>query len=193
MSYRSQRFEPGEQSGIGKAWEIIDFLESKAIPVVDEVMAGRSYKRQLHPGTVSEHGEINYLLQVTHEPQTQEDGSRLHAHPFLDKAVEILHAIEAELPGQVTVDEGGLNGWDITTTTEHIFGTGTTETEVLQVYPPWLQAKWEEAGKQVMFFCGIKPPSPQRILEDWMFSWSERDMKEGRVVFTPTPGNLETW
>ncbi len=191
MAYRSERFDPGELAGLQQAWDVVDLLDTHGVPVISEVMAGSSHRRRLHPDTVAEHGDINYLLQVTMQPAPWEDGGRLHARPYLEKANELLGAIE--MPGETAVDPGGLHGWDVTTTTKHPLGTGVTETEVLQVYPAWFRASWEEAGRRCVFYCGIQPPDPKLLMEDWMFRWEDRRLRAGEVVFEPTPTNLETW
>ncbi len=191
MTYRSERFDPGEMEGLRQAWELVDLIDNGGVPVVSEVMAGTSYRRAPHPDTQQSLGDINYLLQVPAEPALREDNARLHAKPFLDWAGGLLEAID--LQGETLVDLGGLNGWDITTTTEHPFGTGKTETEVLQVYPPWLNVAWEEAGKRCLFYFGIQPPQPKPMMEDWKFDWGEQKLRQGLVVFKPTPDGLETW
>lgn len=191
MTYRSTRFDAGELTGLQQAWDAVDQFDAHHVPIVSEVMAGTSYRRQLHPNTREQFGDVNYLLQVTLEPEVQADSARMHARLFLEKAVELLSSIK--MPGDIKIDEGGLDGWDITTTKEYIFGTGTAETELLRVYPPWLRARWEQAGKTCMFFCGIQPPRPKLLLEDWMFNWDERILRAGQVVFTPTPDGLKTW
>lgn len=191
MAYRSTRFEPVDMTGIQAAWDTVDSFDQNHIPVVNEVMSGTSYRRQLHPSAVEIVGDADYVLQVTLEPEPDEDGRRLHARTFLNRAVELLGAVE--VPGERAIDKGGLHGWDVTTTKKHIFGTGDSETEVLRVYPPWLQARWEEAGRKCVFFFGIQPPRPKGDMEDWMFNWDEREMRGGRIVFVPTPNGLKTW
>jgi hypothetical protein len=191
MGYRSERFDPGDLTGPQQAWGIVDLLDSNHVPIVNEVMAGKRYRRQLHPDTVTAVGEVDYLLQVTLEPEPSKDGIRIHSRHYLNKARVLLGAVK--LPGETTLDEGALHGWDVTTTAKHPFGTGTTETETLRIYPPWLQARWEEAGRQCMFFCGIQPQRPKGFMEDWMFNWDERLLRNGQVVFEPTPDGLETW
>lgn len=191
MGYRSERFEPGELTGLQQAWDMVDIFDSNHVPVVCEVLAGRRHRRQLNPSAIEAVGNVDYLLQVTLEPEPWEDGGRLHARHYLNKAIDLLGAVE--LPGETHRDNGGLHGWDKTTSTEHPFGTGNTETEVLKVYPPWLQARWEEAGRKCMFFLGIQPPRPKRLMEDWMFNWDERLMRTGRIVFEATPDDLRTW
>jgi len=191
MNYRSERFNPGELGGLREAWETIDLFDTNHIPVVNEVMAGKRYRRQLHQDTLTAVGEVDYLLQVTLEPEPREDGRRLHARHYLDKAAELLGKVS--MPGETNLDKGGLHGWDIVTTKKHPLGTGTTETEVLKIYPPWLQARWEEAGRVCMVFMGIQPPKPKAVFEEWAFSWNEHQMREGQIVFVATPENLETW
>lgn len=191
MSYRSERFDPGDLTGIERAWELIDLFDANQVPVVNEVMAGMRYRRQLHEETRANVGEVDYLLQVTLEPELRTDGFRLQPRSYLDKARHLLSLVN--MPGDIQIDEGGLNGWDVKTTKEYPLGTGKTETEILSVYSPWLQTRWEEAGKQCMFFLGILPPRPKPYMEDWMSDWNERALRAGKIVFESTPDDLSTW
>jgi hypothetical protein len=190
MPYRSERFDPGELSGLQTAWSVVDAFESSGhMTVVNEILAGTSYRRQLHPDTQADIGDVNYLLQVTLEPTVRDDGLRVTARDYLDGSKKLLTAIE--MPGTTNIDEGGLDGYD-PSTTDMPFGTGRTETDILRIYPPWLEASWEEAGKSCLLYCGILPPQPKGFMEDHMHHWTERDMRKGRVVFSRTPVGLET-
>ena len=191
MAYRSERFPAGELHGIEQAWQVIDRLEASGLPVASEVMAGKSYRRQLDTDTTAELGDPNYVLQAVLQVPKRTDDKRISARYFMDEARRILGSVEA--PGEATLDEGGLGGLD-PNTTELAFGsTGRTEDDILAIYAPWLSSKWTEASKSCMFFCGIEPPQPRHFMEDHPVQWDEWSMRHGMVVFKPTPEGLRTY
>ncbi|MGC1176439.1 MAG: hypothetical protein WA843_00035 [Candidatus Saccharimonadales bacterium] len=190
MAYRSTRFSAGEMRGIDKAWAAVDGLEKAGVPVRTEVMAGKSYRRQLHRDTTAELGEAAYVLQAVLQVPPRDDGKRIHARYFVEESRRLLGALD--LPGEPSLDEGGLNGLDPTATKLGFGSTGTTEKDILAIYAPWVSSEWQEAGKRCMVFCGIEPPTPT-FLEDHPVSWSEWEMRRGMVVFKPTPDGLETY
>lgn len=190
MAYRSERFPAGEMKGLEKAWQVVDGLEASGLPVRTEVMAGKSYRRQLHSSVGAEVGEANYVLQAVLSVPKREDGKRVTARYFVDEAKSLLTAIDA--PGEVVLDEGGLHGLDPSTTKLAFGSTGRTEDDILWVYAPWVSSRWTEAGKNCMFYCGIEPPQPKSFMEEYPFNWDERLMRSGLVVFEPTPADLST-
>lgn len=191
MAYRSERFPAGELKGLEKAWQVVDGLEATGLPLVAEVMSGKSYRRQLDPETVAKIGDADYVLQAVLSVPKRDDGKRISARYFIDESRRILSAVDA--PGDAEFDEGGLQGLD-PSTTELAFGsTGRTEEDILQVYAPWLNSRWTEAGKSCMFYCGIEPPQPKAFMEDHPVRWTERDMRHGVVVFESTPVELATY
>lgn len=191
MAYRSERFPAGELKGLEQTWKVIDSMEATGLPVRTEVMAGTSYRRQLHANTQAEIGDVNYLLQAVLQVPTRTDGKRITARYFVDEAKKILG--ELDLPGEPTLDEGGLHGLDPSTTKLAFGSTGTTEKDLLWIYAPWVSTRWSEAGKQCMAVCGIEPPQPKGFLEEHPVQWDERVMRHGLVVFQATPNGLETY
>lgn len=190
VAYRSERFPVGELSGLEKAWEVIDGLEATGLTVRSEIMAGKSYRRQLHPNTRAEIGDVNYVLQAVLSVPKRDDEKRLTSRYFIDEARRLLTA--TEVPGETTFDEGGLHGLDPSTTKLAFGSTGDTSKDVLWVFPPWLKSEWTEAAKSCMFFCGIEPPQPRHFMEEYPAGWDERMMRRGMVVFEPTPEGLVT-
>lgn len=192
MAYRSKRFDPGEMKGLKQVWRQVDSLDALGLPIRTEVMAGSSYRRPLHPSTIAEIGDHNYIIQaVFKSPEAAEKGRTISARRFVDGANEILERLR--LPGDAELDAGGLNGLDPTTTSLAFGSTGSTEKDILQIYPPWVSTEWVEANRRCMFFCGIEPPQPKALLEDHMFDWGEDRMRKGMVVFEQTPDSLETY
>jgi len=190
MPYRSERFSAGDLLGLEQAWSAIDNLEASGLPVVSEVMAGESYRRQLHPETAAQVGNVHYLLQAVVELPERQDGKRVSARYFVDESNRVLSNLD--LPGEPEYDEGGLHGLDPSTTRLAFGSTGRTEDDVLTVYAPWVSTRWKEAGKNLMFFCGIELPKPKRLMEDYPIEWDVRLMRRGLLVFKPTPANLTT-
>lgn len=190
MAYRSERFPVGELRGLQIAWQVVDGLEANGLPVRTEVMAGSSYRRQLDPITSTEIGDVNYVLQAVLSVPKRDDGKRITAHYFIDEARKILGEVDA--PGEVSFDEGGLDGFDPTVGNFAFGSTGRTQDDILTVYAPWLKSRWGEAGKNCMFYCGIEPPQPKALMEDYPVRWDERVMRRGMVVFRPTPVDLST-
>lgn len=85
------------------------------------------------------------------------------------------------------------NGYDPTLGNFAFGSTGRTEDDILAVYEaPWVNSKWTEAGKRCMFYCGIEPPQPKALMEDYPVRWDERAMRRGAVVFEPTPVDLKS-
>lgn len=181
MSYRSERFEVGELTSLGQAFSAIDALESSGLAVQDEVMSGNSYKRQLHPDTIAAGINANYVLQVAFAPFASKNSSRLAARPFIEEAKGLLGTME--LPGNVVLDEGLQDGFDITSGEYQFGSTGDTENDIARLYPPWLKASWSQAGRSMLFLCGIHAPQPKRLLDEYRYDWSTKKMKQGRVVF----------
>jgi hypothetical protein len=191
MAYRSKRFPAGELHGIEQVWKQIDRLESSGLPVAAEVMSGKSYRRQPHPDTVAEIADANYVLQAVFQVPERTDGKRIFARYFIDEARRLLGGLD--LPGEPTLDEGGLNGLDPSTSQLGFGSTGKTEKDILAIYAPWVSTRWTEAGKQCMVFCGIEPPQPKSLMEEHPVKWDEWSMRHGIVVFEPTPEGLETY
>lgn len=191
MAYRSERFPTGELKGLEQTWKVIDGLEASGMPVRTEVMAGTSYKRHLHTDTAVDIGDVNYLLQTVLQVPTRTDGKRITARYFVDESKKILGGLD--LPGEPTLDEGGLNGLDPTLGNFAFGSTGTTEKDLLWIYAPWVSTRWSEAGKQCMAICGIEPPQPKGFYEEYPVDWNERSMRHGLVVFQATPSSLETY
>ena len=187
MAYRSERFPAGELKGLKKTWQTIDDLEESGLPVKSEIMSGRSYRRQLAPETVADIGNVNYVLQVVFSVPKRDDGKRIAAGYFIKESRKILG--EIDIPGQVTLDEGRLDGFDRKSANLAFGSTGRTEDDILTVYPPWVSSRWEEMGRSCMFYCGIEPPQPQLPLEEYPVRWGEYVMRRGGVVFEPTPTN----
>jgi len=190
MPYRSERFPTGELKGLGKAWDVIDELEGQGLPVRAEVLSRKSYRRQLDPATAKKFGNVNYVLQAVLSPPASEDGTRVTARYFIDESVRVLG--ELDLPGGSDLDQGGLDGLDPSNRSFGFGSTGDTSKDILHVFPPWVSSSWTEAGRSCMFFCGIEPPQ-RSILEEHPVTWEERDMRNGQVVFVPTPSGLETY
>lgn len=179
MNYRSARFPAGNMDGLQQTWNAIDSVEASGVPVVSEVMAGASYRRQLAPETVDAFGNVDYLLQAILKAPTAARGKRLKAANYIAQAGEIL--TNMNLPGITSIDEGGIEG---------ITGrNGDTNTGTLDIYAPWRVSKWTEAGRQCMVFVGVEPPQPQLAHERYPYEWSESRLKSGHVVFKPTPLN----
>jgi hypothetical protein len=166
MAYRSERFPAGELKGLEKAWQVVDGLEASGLPVATEVMSGTSYRRQLDERTAAKIGDINYVLQAVLSVPKRDDGKRITTHYFIDESRKILSGIDA--PGEVAFD-------------------------IVTVYAPWMNSKWTEAGKSCMFYCGIEPPQPKALMEDYPVRWDERLMRHGAVVFEPTPVDLRAY
>lgn len=186
MAYRSERLDVGKATGLGQVFSAIDKLETSGIAVEDEVMAGTSYRRQLHPDTLNAGIHVNYLIQATFAAPRPAEGKITPARTFIDYAAEKLSHMD--LPGDVTLDEGTFQGFDAT---KHPFGsTGYTEYDTTQIYPPWIKAQWTHNGRSGLFLCGIHPPQPKRILDDYIYNWDVRQMRQGRIVFKDTPKNL---
>ena len=190
MAYRSERFPAGELKGLEKAWQVVDGLEASGLPIRTEVLAGKSYRRQLDSRISTEIGDVNYVLQAVLSVPKRDDGKPIPARYFVDEARRLLTEVDA--PGEVALDEGGLHGLDPSTTRLAFGSTGRTEDDILWVFPPWLSSKWTEAGKSCMFFCGIEPPQPKSVMEEYPVSWNERVMRRGAIVFVPTPTDLST-
>lgn len=191
MAYRSERFPAGELNGLEQTWRVIDDMEASGLSMRTEVMAGTSYRRQLHPDTRAEIGDVNYLLQAVLQVPARTDGKRITARYFVDESRKILD--ELDLPGEPLLDEGGLSGLDPSTTKLALGSTGTTERDLLWIYAPWVSTRWSEAGKQCMAICGIEPPQPKGFYEEHPVRWDERSMRRGLVVFQTTPSGLETY
>lgn len=191
MAYRGQRFEAGELKGLEKAWSIVDGLENSGLPVRTEVVAGRSYRRQLDTQTVKRLGNVDYVLQTVFSVPERTDGKRISARYFIDESRRILGGIE--LPGEQEMDEGGLQGLEPTTTSLAFGSTGRTEDDILWMYAPWTHSRWAEAGRQCMAFYGIELPQPKALMEEHPIRWDERDMRHGAVVFQPSPEELRTY
>jgi hypothetical protein len=191
MAYRSERFTASDMPGLEQAWRAVDGLEASGLPVATEVMAGKSYRRQLNERTAAEIGDVNYVLQAVVKVPKRDDGKRITARYFVDESRRILGGLE--LPGEPTLDEGGLRGLDPSTTKLAFGSTGRTEDDILEIYAPWVSTKWTDASKQLMFFCGIEPPQPKSLMEDHPIVWDERLMRSGLVVFQATPQDLETY
>lgn len=187
MAYRSQRFPAGEMNGLAQAWAAIDHLERINVPIVSEVMAGRSYRRQLHPEAIEEHGDSNYVLQAVFQPGRRKNRGAIRLSVFFSIANGLLE--EMELPGEASHDLGGLKGQ----TAEHQlpFGSADPARNSTELYAPWIKSVWEENGKRCLFFCGIKPPEPRPLFEFPRYDWSEREMRKGKVVFVPTPAGIQ--
>ncbi|MCA9346442.1 hypothetical protein KC960_03045 [Candidatus Saccharibacteria bacterium] len=190
MPYRSTRFEVGELRGLGQVYDQIDRLVSNGQATIqDEIMAGRSFRRPLDQETIDSGIDANYVLQTVLALPPPPEGKRLSMRPFLEKANKVLGSLT--LPGEVSVDHGGMYGFDETNTSYAFGSSGYDELDDTFVYPPWLRADWEEAGKSLIFFCGIQVPKIRRRLYDHDRSgWSTRFMRRGFVVFSPTPQNL---
>lgn len=191
MAYRSERFPAGELKGLDKAWQIVDGLEESGLPVVSEVMSGTSYRRQLDERTAAKIGAVDYVLQAVLSVPNRDDDKRISAHYFIDESRRILGGIDP--PGEGAIDEGGLNGHDPDLGNFAFGSTGRTKDDVLTVYPPWINSRWTEVGKSCMFYCGIKAPLPKALMEDYPVRWDERIMRQGAVVFEPTPADLRAY
>lgn len=191
MAYRSERFDAGELLGLMQAWQAIDSLEESGIQIRTEVMAGGSYRRPLEPIIRKSLGDPNYLLQAVLCIPPASDTRRISARNFVEFSKDTLSRLS--LPGDALIDDGGLNGLDPETKSFAFGSTGRTETDVLQIYPPWVKSRWEEAGRTCILMCGIEPPKPRAVLEDYPVEWDERLMRHGHVVFEPTPGGLATY
>lgn len=192
--YRSTRFPAGQLKGLERVWDAVDKLDKIAgMTISAEVMAGRSYRRQLAHDTEKEYGQVDYLLQTVLTPRARTDGRRNTARYYLGWSWQLLQSVSLYVPGQPEVDKGGLQGLD-PASTELAFGsTGATEDDLLYIYPPWMKTRWEEAGKTCMFFCGIAPPQPKLLMEEHPVEWDVNLMRKGYVPFQPTPEGLETY
>lgn len=191
MGYRSERIDVSELPGLGQVYSAVDGLEALDYRVDNEVMAGTSHRRRLHEDAITTGHRADYLLQVTLYPPLLIDKSRHTANYYIRESGKVLGSLV--LPGDVSLDDGGLNGLDPATTQYSFRSTGDTQRDILDVYAPWLKAAWSEKGKYCLFFCGVLPPPPQAILEEYGFSWDEKSMRHGKVVFQPTPEGLETY
>jgi hypothetical protein len=191
MAYRSERFPTGELKGIEQTWKVIDNLEASGLPMAAEVISGRSHRRQLHPDMVTKIGQVNYVVQAVLQVPERSDGKRITANYFVREAQRILGGVD--LPGEPKLDKGGLNGLDPSATELGFGSTGDTQRDILQVYAPWVSSEWTEAGKRCMVFCGIEQPRPRHYLEDYPITWDIHNMRQGQVVFEPTPEGLETY
>lgn len=190
MSYRSERFEPINMPGLAQAWAAIDELEARGLPVAAEVMAGTSYRRQLHHA-VAANNRADYVLQATFQIPPRDDDIRMASASYITAANTVLDTLA--LPTVVLKDEGGLSGLLPGSKNYPTGSTGVVEDDVLHIYAPWRKSRWFENGKGCLFFCGILPPTPKRLFEDYEFDWSESRMQQGIVVFEPTPTGLETY
>ena len=191
MPYRSERFEAGEQTGITQAWSAIDELESQGLQIRTEVMAGKSYRRQLEPHTRLELGDPDYVIQAVLSVPLRADGVRVSARDYINESRKTL--LDLELPGRPYLDQGGLHGLDPATTELAFESTGDTTEDILYIYSPWTRTKWTEAGKKCLFYCGIEPPKPQRLMEEHRSKWPELLMRKGFVMFNPCPFDLRTY
>lgn len=190
MAYRGSRFEAGELKGLEKAWGVVDELEKSGLAVRTEVMAGSSYRRKLTPEAIDRVGDVNYVLQTVFSVPGRGDGQRVSARYFIDESLRILGGLE--LPGEQEMDKGGLSGLDPDTTDLPFGSTGRTEDDLLFMYAPWAHSRWSEAGRECMAFYGIELPQPKALMEEHPIRWDEREMRQGAIVFEPTPPGLET-
>ncbi len=202
MGYHSERFEVGEQTVLGELYSRLDTFND-TLTTQFEVMSGSSYRRRVNPESVKDLGfEPNYLLQTVLGvedprmglPQGNVRGYLEYCKPRIQAVCEGLEEFGA---ADIVIihDEGGLHGWDPSTTVKNIFGTGKTETEILHVYTPWSSVKWNQAGKSCMFFCGLNLPRNVGMTverHDYLFS-GESALRDGFVIFKPTPAGLKTW
>lgn len=180
MVYRSERFPVDEMSDLEQVFRAIDEIEASGLAVQDEVMAGTSYRRQLHKDTIAAGINVNYLLQTTFTGPKM-----VAARTFVESAARILTTMD--LPGDVILDEGAINGFDITSP-EYAFGsTGNTDTDITMLYPPWIKASWSQNGRSGLFLCGIHAPQPKRLLDEYNYNWSPQRMRQGMVVFENMP------
>lgn len=193
-AYRSERSAAEQLEGLERVWKIVDTLERQiGMTVTAEVMAGTSYRRQLAPEAEKEYGRVDYLLQTVLAPKVRTDGRRKSARFYLGWSMQLLEKVSLYVPGQPQVDNGGLTGLD-PATSELAFGsTGSTEDDVLYIYPPWMKTRWQEAGKTCIFFCGIAPPQPKLLTEEHPVRWDVNLMRKGHVPFQPTPEDLLTY
>lgn len=189
MPYRSQRFPAQDMPGLEKVWTAIDEMEAAGMTVRDEIMAGTSYRRQLHARTLEGIGPVNYLLQAALEVPTPKEGHRITARYYIDESNRVLGGLD--LPGEPKLDAGGLHGWD-RLNSKQPFGIGKTEDEILHIFMPWVSTEWTDAGRRCMFYCGIVPPEPKAFMEDHHNTFNEKIARMGMVTFTPTPEGLQT-
>jgi hypothetical protein len=154
-------------------------------------MCGTSYRRQPHPKNPPEFQGANYILQTIFTPPQATNDGRITARYYLEEACRVLDGLD--VPGDPELDHGGLHGLDPSTTRLAFGSTGDTDTDLLYIYSPWLKTVWSEAGKKCIFLVGIEPPQPRGLLEQYPFNWLTRDIRNGRIVFKPTPEGLETW
>ena len=166
-------------------------METLGVPVVDEIMAGSSFRRRLNPRTIEDGIDVNYLLQVTFAGPEAKDGMRVTASYYVKESNRLLGMMA--LPGVVTGDVGGLEGLVPERANLAFRSTGFDEQDTLVIYSPWRRASWNENGKTCMMFCGILPPQPQFEDEYHCSDWDTRYMRKGRLVFAPTPANIESY
>ena len=135
--------------------------------------------------------QAEYLLQVTLYSPTAPEGKRYSARNYVEESRKLLRGLV--LPGEVVLDEGGIDGFD-ETMQGHAFGsTGYTERDITRLYSPWLRTSWEEQGKSLQFYCGVLPKVPRPLLELRMSQWDSRIMRKGIVVFHDTPQSLHAY
>ena len=191
MAYRSERFDVGPLEGLAQVYRTIDGADEAGLMISDEIMAGSSYRRQLHPSMKDMGIQADYLLQVTLLSPQQAEGTRYSARNYIEESRKILG--ELSLPGEVKIDEGGIDGFD-ETMPGHAFGsTGYTERDTTWLYSPWLRTEWEEHGKTLQFYCGVLPIARKPLLELRMSQWDSRLMRRGIVVFSQTPQYLHAY
>ena len=200
MPYRSERFEVGELTALGEVFRRID-NEAKPFDVDFEVMSGAKYRRRVLPRAVAVLGcEPDYLLQLVlgmHDKTGYV--SNVNAREYIELGVEKIEQITGGLGAhgaedvELQLDRGGLNGWDLATSKEYPLGTGKTETETLDVFPPWAKLSWRQSGRSCLFFCGIDlPPKVGCEIERHDYILDESTLRAGDVVFRPTPPGLYT-